>query len=82
MNLNTHYLVLFKNPRDATQIAIVARQMYPGKSKFVLEAFKDATKEPYGYLLIDLRPETDDRYRIRTNIFPDDDRQYVYVPKV
>lgn len=82
MNLNTHYLVLFKNPRDATQIAIVARQMYPGKSKFVVEAFKDATKEPYGYLLIDLRPETDERYRIRTNIFPDDNRQYVYVPKV
>jgi hypothetical protein len=56
--------------------------MYPGKSKFVLEAFEDATKEPYGYLLIDLKPETDEKYRIRTNIFPDDDRQYAYVPKV
>jgi hypothetical protein len=56
--------------------------MYPGKSKFVVEALKDATKNPYGYLLIDLKPETDERYRIRTNIFPDDDRQYVYVSKV
>ena len=82
MNLNTHYIVLFKNPRDAGQVAVLARQMYPGKSKFVVEAFEDATKEPYGYLLIDLRPETDDRYRIRTKIFPDDDIQYVYVPKV
>lgn len=82
MNLNTHYMVLFKNPRDANQVATLARQMYPEKSKFVLEAFKDATKEPYGYLLIDLKPETDEQYRIRANIFPDDDRQYVYVPKV
>lgn len=82
MNLNTHYLVLFKNPRDAGQVATLARQMYPGKSKFVVEAYKDATKEPYGYLLIDLRPETDENYRIRTNIFPDDERQYVYIPKV
>jgi hypothetical protein len=82
MNLNTHYLVLFKNPRDANQVSTLARQMYPGKSKFVLEAFADATKEPYGYLLIDLKPDTDERYRIRANIFPDDDRQYVYVPKV
>lgn len=82
MNLNTHYLVLFKNPRDATQVATLARQMYPGKSKFLLEAFEDATKEPYGYLLIDLKPETDEKYRIRTNIFPDDDRQYAYVPRV
>lgn len=82
MNLNTHYLVLFKNPRDAGQVATLARQMYPGKSKFVVEAYKDATKEPYGYLLIDLRPETDENYRIRTKIFPDDERQYVYIPKV
>ena len=82
MNLNTHYIVMFKNPRDASQVAVLARQMYPGKSRFVVEAFQDATKKPHGYLLIDLRPETDDAYRIRTNIFPDDDRQYVYVPKV
>ena len=82
MNLNTHYLIIFKNPRDANQVATLARQMYPGRSKFVLEAFEDATKKPYGYLLVDLKPETDEKYRIRTNVFPDDDRQYVYVPKV
>jgi hypothetical protein len=82
MNLNTHYLVLFKNPRDASQVSVLARQMYPGKSKFVVEAYKDATKNPFGYLLIDLRPETDESYRLRTNIFPDDGRQYAYVPKV
>jgi hypothetical protein len=82
MNLNTHYIVLFKNPRDANQVTTLARQMYPGKSKFVVEAFKDATKNLYGYLLIDLKPATDERYRIRTNIFPDDDRQYVYISKV
>jgi hypothetical protein len=73
---------MFKNPRDASQVAILARQMYPGKSQFVVEAYEDATKEPYGYLLIDLRPDTDDRYRIRTKIFPDDPRQYAYLPKV
>ena len=82
MNLNTHYIILFKNPRDAGQVATLARQMYPRKSKFVVEAYEDATKEPYGYLLIDLKPDTDEKYRIRTKIFPDDERQYVYVPKV
>jgi hypothetical protein len=82
MNLNMPYLVLFKNPRDAGQVATLARQMYPGKSKFVLEAFDDATKKPYGYLFVDLKPDTDDAHRIRTNIFPDDERQYAYVPRV
>jgi hypothetical protein len=55
--------------------------MYPGRSKFLLEAFRDATEKPYGYLLIDLKPDTDEKYRIRTNIFSDDDKHLVYVPK-
>lgn len=80
MSLNAHYLVLFKNPRDSMQVATLARQMYPGKNKFLLEAFKDATEKPYGYLLIDLKADTEERYRIRTNIFANE-RQYVYVPK-
>ena len=81
MSLNAHYIVLFKNPRDANQVATLARQMYPTKSKFLVEAFRDATEKPYGYLLIDLKPNTEEKYRIRTNIFPDDERHYVYVPK-
>lgn len=80
MSLNSHYIVLFKNPRDATQIAHLARQMYPGKSKFMIEAFRDATSKPYTYLMIDLRPETEDMLRLRSSIFPDEDN-FVYVPK-
>jgi hypothetical protein len=54
--------------------------MYPNNSKFLVEAFKDATEKPYGYLLIDLRAETLEKYRIRTNIFAGE-RHYVYLPK-
>jgi len=36
--------------------------MSPRTSKFVLGAFKAATKEPYGYLWIDLKPDTDERW--------------------
>ena len=81
MSLNSHYIVLFKSVRDTTPIHVLSRQMYPRKSKFLIEAFLDATREPYGYLLLDLRPDTDDAYRIRTRIFPSDERQYVYLPK-
>ena len=31
LSLNSHWIVLFKNTRDATQVAHLARQMYPGK---------------------------------------------------
>jgi hypothetical protein len=80
MSLNAHYLVIFKNPRDQNQLATLARQMYPGNAKFLIEAFGDATSKPYGYLLIDLKPDTDERLRIRTNIFKEE-RQIVYVRK-
>ena len=69
-------MVVFKNPRDASQMSHLARQMYPGRVKFVQEAFKDATSVPYGYLLVDLKQDTPD------DIFPDDGVQYVYLPKV
>ena len=75
-------MVLFKNPRDATQMSHLARQMYPGRAKFVQEAFKDATRLPYGYLLVDLKQDTPEDMSLRTAIFPDDDVQYVYLPNV
>jgi len=80
ISLNAHYMVLFKNPRDASQFANLARQMYPKKSQFAVEAYKDATREPYSYLLVDLRPEQDDDLRLRTNVFPGE-THYVYVAK-
>ena len=69
MSLNSHYIVLFKNPRDATQISFLARQMYPKNSKFLEEAYFDATHEPFGYLLIDLKQATPNDNRVQSNIF-------------
>jgi hypothetical protein len=65
-SLNAHYLVLFKNPRDRQQILYLARQIYPRKENFVLSSFEDATQREYGYLLIDLNPNTSEELRLRT----------------
>jgi hypothetical protein len=80
MSLNSHYVVVFKNPRDAGQFSVLARQMYPQHANFAIEAYKDATDKPYGYLLVDLKPDTDEQYRIRSNIFPGEHTS-VYVRK-
>jgi len=53
MSLNAHHMILFKNPRDISQFANLARQMYPKTSQFAVEAYRDATREPYSYLLVD-----------------------------
>ena len=82
ISLNAQYMVVFKNPRDTSQITHLTRQMYPGRVKFVQEAFKDATTVPYGYLLIDLKQDTPEDLRLCTTIFPGDPVKYVYLPKV
>ena len=81
MSLNCHYLVLFKSPRDSSQINHLAKQMFPGHVKYMQESFQDATSRPYGYLLCDLKPETPTVFRLRTNVFPGE-TQFAYVRKV
>ena len=54
--------------------------MYPRKSAFMVEAFKNATSAPYGYLLIDLKQETTEKLMLRTRLFPGDDL-FVYARK-
>lgn len=80
LRLNCHYLVLFKSPSDRQQIGTLARQMHPKNSHYIVEAYDDATRGPYSYLFLDHKPETDDRLRVRTNIFPGE-TQYVYLRK-
>ncbi|KAF4524512.1 hypothetical protein B566_EDAN011523 [Ephemera danica] len=66
--LNTHYMLLFRNPRDAAQVAFLARQVCPTNPKFLIDAYKDATSRPYGYLLCDFKQDTPDEFRYRSNI--------------
>jgi hypothetical protein len=79
--INSHYLVLLKCPSDQLQISTLARQLYPGQQKYFLESYQDACNQPYGYLVVDLTPETPDDSRLKTNIFPDE-IGFVYLPKL
>lgn len=68
ISLNANYIILMKNPRDGAQIMNLARQIFPKKSKRLTEAYDEATKEPYGYIVIDLKPDTPDSMKLRTRI--------------
>jgi hypothetical protein len=39
--------------------------MYPGNTEKILKPFAKATKYPYGYLLVDLKPFTPDNQRLK-----------------
>ena len=58
ISLNAHYIIIFKNPRDKTQIIHLGKQMFPGQSKFVAEAFKSSTED--GVDITDTSPPTGD----------------------
>ena len=78
MSLNTQYLVLFKSPRDKQQISILARQMYPNCSHYFIEQYEKATQRPHGYLFVDLKQNTSEEYRLKSDIFhinPDREHQ-------
>lgn len=80
ISINSGYFVLMKSPRDRLQVNCLSRQIYPSRSKFFMEAYDDATKEPHSFLLVDFGQQTDENYRLRTKIFPDE-RTAVYISK-
>ena len=65
---NCHYLVLFNNPVDKQSIMTLARQMYPHNTSKFEKVFSKATKNPYGYLIVDLKPFTAEGDRLKNAI--------------
>jgi Adenovirus IVa2 protein len=66
------YIILFKNPRDIQQAGYLARQMFGRDANYMEDAYEKATSEPYGYLVIDVKPETPPEIRLRSEILPQD----------
>jgi hypothetical protein len=75
--INTDYLILFKNPADQLQAQIIGRYLFPTKQKYFSESYLDATTPPHGYLFIDLTQKTDDKYRLKTDIFSNSPSCYI-----
>ena len=61
---NTH-IVLFKSPRDVMQVTTLSTQL--GLGSELVDWYRVTTSVPFGHLLIDLSPRTDDILRYCTN---------------
>ena len=70
ISLNSKYIVVFKNPRDKTQIVHLARQVYPENVSSFHKIYLEACKDPHSYLFLDLTQSINDLLRFRTKIFP------------
>lgn len=81
ISLNSTYVVMFKNPRDASQINCFAKQFAPGAGEWVVKAFQAATKYPHSYLLFDSHQSTPDFLRVRSNVLPNEYPMRIYRKK-
>lgn len=81
INLNTHYLILFRNNRDTQQVQTLGRQIFGKKSTYFMDAYKKATSVDWGYLLVNLHPRTtaEERQKLLTHILPGE-TTVIYLP--
>lgn len=78
--MNSHYIVLMRNPSGALQIKNLAIQLFPSLLPHFMESYRDATREKFTYLVIDNHPNADENERLKTNIYPDQWTIF-YIPK-
>ena len=65
VELQTTHIVLLKSPRNVMSVSTLSAQLGIGLE--LVDCYPDALSVPYGYLLIDLSPRTDDRLRFCGN---------------
>ena len=73
--LNCQVLILFKSMRDTEQIKVLARQT---GIKHLPQAYNEAIKERYGYLVLNLQPHTPDILCLQSDILK---KRKVYLRK-
>lgn len=79
--LNSQYIILTRAPNSLLSIRNLGMQLFPHKLKYFMDAYEKSCKKLYGYLLIDLHAGSNSMLKLRTNIFPDEER-CVFVPVI
>ena len=72
VNLNTQCLILYDYLRDRSVMSHISRQICPGQTKFLQEAYIDAViRSDFGYLVLTFHPQLKKyKYWVRSSLFP------------
>lgn len=68
LSLNAHYLVIFKNPRDMSQIGYISRQAFPSQPSFLTHVYNNETQKKHSYIVFDCKQGTPDYLRVRNSV--------------
>src|SRR5690625_4614167 len=70
VRINTHYFVLFRSLSEKLNIQNLGKQLFPGKLKYFLGSFDDATTRNFGFLIISVHPREQNRcFTLATDVF-------------
>ena len=70
---NAHHIIVMKSSRAYSALVKLNSDLFGKGTKILQEAYKYVAKKPFGYLYIDQSPHRDEKYSVRTNIFPGED---------
>ena len=72
VNINTQILILTDCPRDRSIIINISRQITPGRTQLLTQAYNAAvSNREFGYLVIDMSPRNKKfKYWLRSHLFP------------
>ena len=75
---NCDYFIVFKNPRNSSEIRTLAQQITPG-SLHLINMYIEATKEPFSYLFINLTQECPPEVKYLSQFFSRDNSAKCFV---
>ena len=76
ISANCRYIFLLASPRILGQVGTLGTQLQ--MRSVLVSAFKEESKQPYGFVLVDLNATTPHNLRIRSGLFRNDRFQRVY----
>ena len=69
---NAHYIVSFKNPRDQLGMRNLLLQAFPSHWQDVQSTFQKVTERPFGYMVLDLHPKSNDQERVLSDLLKEE----------
>ena len=72
LSLQTNYLIIFRSPRDNSQISPLSSQIFPSNPAFIKSVFWEVSRDKaFSYLFLDLSQQTQDFLRVWADILTD-----------
>uniref|UniRef100_A0A914QZ83 TraD/TraG TraM recognition site domain-containing protein n=1 Tax=Panagrolaimus davidi TaxID=227884 RepID=A0A914QZ83_9BILA len=76
-----HYVILMKAFSAQLGVRNFGQQNFAHQLPFFMDSYRLATKDNFGYLVVDMSPTCPQELRLRTNIFPEE-TVTVFTPRV